>query len=174
MAIPLTLAAVVVLGVGGYFGATKMMAKAGPPSAERNAALQRGVQLWQQGKAANAVPEFTTAARELPASALPHIYLSRLARERGDMDVAFNEAARAAELESRNPLALREVGAVLFARGDYDGARRFFVRALRANPRDRTAMGYLACSFHKLGDEAQAARWSTRAGPGGWSSCLKP
>jgi serine/threonine protein kinase len=170
-AIPFALAAAVVLGVGGYFGARKVMADRASP--QRNAALQRGVQLWQQGRGANAVPEFTTAARELPASALPHIYLSRLARERGDLDVAFNEAARAAELEQRNPLALREVGSVLLARGDFDGARRFFVRALRATPRDRAAMGWLACSFHRLGDEEQAARWSARAGPGGWTSCLR-
>jgi serine/threonine protein kinase len=171
LAIPLTLAAVVVLGVGGYFGARKVMADRASP--QRNAALQRGVQLWQQGRGANAVPEFTTAARELPASALPHIYLSRLARERGDLDAAFNEAARAAELEPRNPLALREVGAVLLARGDFDGARRFFVRALRANPRDRAAMGWLACSLQRLGDQEQAGRWAARAGPGGWSSCLR-
>jgi eukaryotic-like serine/threonine-protein kinase len=169
----IAVAAVVVLGVGGYFAATKLMPARGRASADRNAALQRGVALWRQGKAANAQSELTTAALELPTSALPHIYLSRLARERGDLNTAFEEAARAAQLESRNPLALRELGTVLLSRGDNEGARRFLVRALRANPRDQASMGWLACSFHRMGDEDQAARWSARAGAGGWSSCLR-
>jgi Tfp pilus assembly protein PilF len=162
---------VVVLAVPGYFGVRKAMADRA--SAERNAALRRGVQLWQQGNAASAVPQFTTAARELPRSALPHIYLSRMARERGDLTTAFNEAARAAELEPRNALALREVGTVLLARSDFEGARRFFVRAIRENPSDRAAMGWLACALHRLGDEEQSARWSGRAGVGSWSACFQ-
>ena len=164
-------AALVILGVGGYFGATKLRGSRGSP--DQNAALRRGVQLWQEQKSDIAEAEFATAASQLPRSALPHIYLSRLARDRGDLNTAFNEAARAAELEPRNALALREVGAVLLARGDLEGARRFYVRALRANPGDRAAMGWLACSLHRLGDEDQAARWSARAGAGGWSSCLQ-
>jgi serine/threonine-protein kinase len=169
--LPWVIAAVVVLAVPGYFGVRTVMVDRTSP--ERNAALRRGVLLWQQGNAANAVPQFTTAARELPRSALPHIYLSRLARERGDLNAAFDEAARAAELEPRNALALREVGAVLLARSDFEGARRFFVRAIQANPRDQVAMGWLACSLHRIGDDDQAARWSARAGAGGWSSCLR-
>jgi eukaryotic-like serine/threonine-protein kinase len=169
--LPWIIAAVLILAVPGYFGARKVMANRATP--RQNAALQRGVQLWQQGKAANAVSELTTASLEMPMSALPHIYLSRLARERGDLNAAFDEAARAAQLEPRNALAMRELGAVLLARGDLEGARRFFVRALRVNPRDQAAMGWLACSFHRIGDEDQAARWSARAGPGGWTSCLR-
>ena len=170
-AIPWMVAAVVVLAAGGYFAATKMRPKDTSP--ERNAALQRGVLLWQQGKSANAVSELTTASIELPTSALPHIYLARLARERGDVAGAFDEATRAVQLEPRNALASRELGSVLLARGDFEGARRFFVRALRANPRDQTAMGWLACSLHKLGEDVKATRWSARAGTGGWSSCLR-
>ncbi|MEX2154546.1 MAG: tetratricopeptide repeat protein, partial [Gemmatimonadaceae bacterium] len=83
------------------------------------------------------------------------------------------EAAQAARLEPNNALALREVGSVLLARGDFAGARRFFVRALRANPQDQAAMGWLACSLQRLGETEQAARWSARAGDGGWSSCLR-
>ena len=158
-------------GYAGYFGMKQVRASRATP--QQNAALRRGVQLWQQGKAANAVSELTTASIELPTSALPHIYLSRLARERGDLAGAFDEATRAVQLEPRNVLALRELGSVLLARGDFESARRFFVRALRVNPRDQTAMGWLACSLHKLGQDDQAARWSARAGTGGWSSCLR-
>jgi protein kinase-like protein len=170
-AILLAVAALLVLAVPGYFGFRKVMADRASP--ESNAALQRGVQLWRRGMGEVAAAEFTTAARELPNSALPHIYLSRLARERGDLAVALDEAGRGARLEPNNALALREVGAVLLARNDYEGARRFLVRAIRANPQDQTAMGWLACSLNRLGDREQALRWSARAGAGAWSACVR-
>ena len=162
--------AVFMLAVPGYLGVKRVIADRARP--ERNASLRRGVQMWQQGKGEIAELDFAKAARELPKSALPHVYLSRLARERGDFNVARTEAAQAARLEPGNALALREVGSVLLARGDYAGARRFFVRALRANPRDRTAMGWLACSLQRLGETDEAGRWSARAGQGPWSACF--
>ncbi|MEX2154545.1 MAG: serine/threonine-protein kinase, partial [Gemmatimonadaceae bacterium] len=79
-------AALLLLSVPGYFGVRKVMADRASP--ERNASLRRGVQMWQQGKGEIAELDFAKAARELPKSALPHIYLSRLARERGDVNVA--------------------------------------------------------------------------------------
>ena len=170
-AVLLAAAIVVLLAMPGYFAAKRWMADRAAP--QNNAALQRGVQLWQEQKGDIAEAEFTAAARQLPASALPRIYLSRLARERGDLNVALNEAGQAVRLEPTNALALREMGSVLLARSDYDGARRFFVRAVRANPRDQTAMGWLACALHRLGEIDQSARWSARAGVGGWSSCLR-
>jgi len=109
----------------------------------------------------------------MPRSALPHIYLARLARERGDLGAAITEATTAARLEPNNALALREVGSVLLARGELEGARRFFLRSLRANPGDKIAMGWLACTLHKLGDEDASARWSARAGVGAWSACFQ-
>jgi len=170
-ALPWVLAIVAVLAVGGYFGARKVMADRATP--ERNASLRRGIQMWQQGKGEIAELDFEKAAREMPRSALPHIYLSRLAREKGNLPLAFSEATSAARLEPNNALALREMGSVLLARGNNEGARRFFVRSLRANPGDKTAMGWLACSLFKLGDAEQSARWSSRAGPGAWSACLR-
>jgi tetratricopeptide (TPR) repeat protein len=170
-ALPWVVALMVLILVAGYFALTKVRANRRLP--ERNAALQRGVRLWQEQKTDIAEAEFNAAASQMPRSALPHIYLSRIARERGDMTTAFNEAARAAEFEPRNSLAMRELGSVLLARGDFEGARRFFVRAVRVNPADRVAMGWLACSLQKLGDSTQAARWSLRAGPGAWSSCVE-
>jgi serine/threonine protein kinase len=169
--LPWVLAALVILGVGGYFGARKVMADRATP--DRNASLQRGITMWQQGKGEIAELDFQKAAREMPRSALPHIYLSRMARERGDLPTAVAEAGRAANLEPNNALALREMGSALLARGNYEASRRFFVRALRANPGDRVAMGWLACSLHRLGDAQQAARWSARAGTGVWSACLQ-
>ena len=164
-------AAVVLLAAPGYFGVSRVLAQRSRP--ENNSAFKRGVQLWQQGKGADAVPEFTTAARTMPGSALPHIYLARVARERGDLRTALDEAAIAARLEPENATALREMGSVLLAQGNLDTARRFFIRALRTNPTDKVAMGWLACTVHRLGDAQAAARWSTRAGPGPWSACLQ-
>jgi tetratricopeptide (TPR) repeat protein len=170
-ALLLAAAIVVLLAVPGYFAGRQWMANRASP--ESNAALRRGVQLWQEQKGDIAEAEFTAAARQLPASALPRIFLSRLARERGDLNTALAEAGHAVRLEPASALALREMGSVLLARGDHDGARRFFVRAVRANPRDQVAMGWLACALHRLGESDQAARWSARAGVGGWSSCLR-
>jgi tetratricopeptide (TPR) repeat protein len=160
-----------ILAIPGYFAFRKVMAERAAP--ERNASLQRGIERWQSGMAEVAVALFSTAAREMPNSALPHVYLSRIARERGNLNLALDEAGRAARLEPNNALALREVGAVLLARNDYEGARRFFVRAIRANPEDKIAMGWLACSLRRLGERDQSARWSARAGQGPWSTCLR-
>ncbi|HEU4996390.1 MAG TPA: protein kinase [Gemmatimonadaceae bacterium] len=164
-------AVVVLLAVGAFIGARSETAA--DWTADRNPAMRRGVRLWQEGKPELAAAEFNAATRQLPRRAMPHVYLSRIARERGDLSAAFREAARAAQLEPNNALALREVGSVFLARNDYDAARRFFVRALRVNPSDKVAMGWLACSFHRMGDPDQSSRWAARAGEGPWSACLR-
>ena len=170
-AILLALAVLVILAIPAWFGFRKVMTARAAP--ESNAALQRGIRFWQEQKPDIAEAAFGDAARELPRSALPHVYLSRLARERGDLTAALNEAGQAVRLEPNNALALREVGSVLLARADYEGARRFFVRAIRANPGDQSSMGWLACALHRLGQAEQSARWAQRAGAGGWTGCLR-
>ena len=168
--LPFIATAVVVLA-GAGFGAMKYMQWRGQP--ENNAALKRGVALWQAKNLPSAEIELSAAAVQLPTSALPHIYLSRVKRERGDLTGALQEAARAAQLEPNNGLALREAGSAFLARGNPELARRMFVRAVRANPNDKAAMGWLGCSFARLGDAQQAQRWITRAGPGAWTACLR-
>jgi serine/threonine protein kinase len=168
--LPYMVAALVLLAGAGIGGWRYMQWRAQP---ENNASLRRGVELWQARNAAGAETEFAAAAVALPNSALPHIYLSRVKRERGDLPGALREAARGAQLEPNNPLALREMGSAFLAGGDNERARRLFVRAVRANPNDRTAMGWLACSLQRLGDAPQAQRWVTRAGPGPWTTCVR-
>ena len=138
---------------------------------ERNTSLARGVQLWQQRQVAAAEAEFARASTEMPRSSLPHVYLSRMSREAGDMPRARAEAARALQLEPNNAVALREMGSVLLAAGNYDVARRFFARALRAAPDDRASMGWLGCTLQRLGQAEQANRWLQRAGQGPWTAC---
>ena len=111
------------------------------------------------------------AAREMPNSAMPHVYLSRLARERGNLVVARDQGSQAVRLEPNNAIALREMGMVLLAMQNYDASRRFFARSLRANPADKAAMGWLSCSLQKMGQADQAERWRQRAGTGPWMSC---
>ena len=168
--LPYIVAAVALLAAAGVGGWRYLQWRALP---ENNAALKRGVALWQQKNPAAAETELAAAAAQLPNSALPHLYLARLKRERGDLAGALQSAARAAQLEPNNALALREAGSAFLARGNPELARRMFVRAVRANPNDKTAMGWLGCSFARLGDTQQAQRWVTRAGPGPWAACVR-
>jgi tetratricopeptide (TPR) repeat protein len=138
------------------------------------ASVDRGVEYWQRGQRELAVAEFSRAARDNPESAIPHVYLSRMAREVGNMTLAGQEAQLAVQKEQTNALALREMAAYLLAAGNYELARRFYVRALEQNPDDRVAQGFLACTLIKLGRTDEAMRWMNRAGQGSWTSCARP
>jgi tetratricopeptide (TPR) repeat protein len=64
------------------------------------------------------------------------------------------------------------MGAYLYQVGSYDLARKFYVRAVSANPDDPASMGYLGCTLIRLGRIDEGERWITRAGPGVWTSCV--
>jgi serine/threonine protein kinase len=108
---------------------------------------------------------------EGPAAA--HVQASRVAREKNDLNLARDEALSAVRLEPTNNAALRELGSVLLLRGEYEPARRFFVRAIQANRQDRESMGWLGCTFQRLGNPTQADLWLKRAGAGAWSNCVR-
>jgi tetratricopeptide (TPR) repeat protein len=137
----------------------------------RDSTLERAVALYRQGQREQAAAAFERAARENPRSALPHVYLSRMARDVGNLTLARDEANRAIQAEPQNALALREMGAYLLTAGNYELARRFYVRAVQADTSDKTAQGYLGCALIRLGRRDEGQRWLTRAGPGNWSSC---
>lgn len=151
----------------------------------RSSALAAGIVAHDSGRTDVARTDFEQAARDEPASALPHIYLARLARENGDFPTAARELTTAVGLEPDNPLAQRELGALFLARGsryaaqhradlaaqDYDAARRAYVRVLQVAPSDTTAQGFLGCALARLGRTAEAASWLGRAGQGPWSAC---
>jgi serine/threonine protein kinase/predicted negative regulator of RcsB-dependent stress response len=167
--LPYVVAAVLLLAAAGVGGWRYMQWRAQP---ENNASIRRGLERWQARDLGAAETEFTAAVGAMPNRALPHIYLARVRRERGNLPGAMQEAVRAAQLEPNNALALREAGSVFLTAGDNDRARRLFVRAVRANPNDKSAMGWLACSLQRLGDAPQAQRWAGRAGTGPWSACI--
>lgn len=146
-------------------GAWLLFARRGDPS------LDRGVAYWQRGQRELAVGEFSRAALEHPRSALPHVYLSRMAREVGNLTVAGQEANLAVQAEPNNPIALREMGSYLLAAGNHELARRFYTRTLQYAPQDRMAQGFLGCALLKLGRYDEGMRWMNRAGQGAWSGC---
>jgi tetratricopeptide (TPR) repeat protein len=155
---------IAVLGVGGYF----VFGRGGS-----NGSIDQGVQYWQRGQRELAVGEFSRAARDNPKDPLPHVYLSRMAREVGNMTLAGQEATLAVQSEPGNAVALREMASYLLAAGNYELARRFYVRALQANPEDRTSQGFLGCSLIKLGRFDEGMKWMNRAGQGSWSGCAQ-
>ena len=133
--------------------------------------LQQGVDAYVRGQREVAVNAFNKAARENAKSALPHVYLARMAREVGNLTLASQELQLALEAEPANAIALREMGANLLTQGNYELARRFYVRAVQADPNDKTAQGYLGCTLMRLNRASEATSFLNRAGPGPWSNC---
>jgi tetratricopeptide (TPR) repeat protein len=151
---------IAVVGLGGWYYMST-----------RESTLDRAVVFYRAGQREQAQAAFERAAREDPRSALPHIYLSRLARDVGNLTLARDEANKAIQAEPTSALALREMGAYLLTSGNYELARRFYVRAVQADTTDKTAMGYLGCASMRVGRADEGQRWLARAGPGNWSSC---
>jgi Flp pilus assembly protein TadD len=77
----------------------------------------------------------------------------------------------ALEAEPSNELALREMGANMLTQGNYELARKFYVRAVQANPTDTIAQGYLGCTLIRLNRASEATGFLNRAGAGPWSNC---
>jgi tetratricopeptide (TPR) repeat protein len=158
------LVVLVVAAIGAYM----VLGKHSTPEAS----MQEAIAAMQAGKHEAAKGEFATIARDNPTLATPHVFLSRLAREEGDLGTARRELETAIRLEPGNFAALREMGLILFSTGNYELARRFFIRALEANPADNASQGYLGCALSRLNRLDEAQRFLSRAGPGSWSSCL--
>jgi tetratricopeptide (TPR) repeat protein len=154
----------VAAAIGGYM----VFAKKKSPEA----AMNEAVATMQSGKREAAKGQFAEIARNNPTLATPHVFLSRLAREEGDMGTARAQLDTAIRIDPKNAIALREMGLILFSSGQYEVARRFFIRALEANPADNASQGYLGCALARLNRVDEAQRFLSRAGPGAWSSCL--
>jgi Tfp pilus assembly protein PilF len=155
---------VLLLLIGGYLFAGR----------SSGGGMNTGIDAMKAGQREKARGEFAKAVRDDPKAATPHVFLARLSREDGDLSTARAQLDTALRLESKNPVALREMGLVLFASRQYDLARRFFVRAVQANPQDRAAQGYLGCSMMRLNRVQEGTKWIGNAGTGPWTQCLQP
>jgi hypothetical protein len=156
---------VLLLGAGGYFFFARGSGSSG---------LTAGIDAMQNGQREKARGEFAKAVNSDPNAATPHVFLARIAREDSDLATARAELDTALRLEPKNPIALREMGLVLFASRQYDLARRFFVRAVTINPQDRAAQGYLGCAMMRLNRIPEGTKWISGAGIGPWQNCLRP
>jgi cytochrome c-type biogenesis protein CcmH/NrfG len=133
-----------------------------------------GIDAMKNGQLERARGEFAKAVKASPKQATPHVFLARLARDQGDLSTARAELDTALRLEPRNGIALREMGLVLFSSRQYDLARRFFVRAVQANPQDLAAQGYLGCALMRLNRVQEGTTFVNKAGNGPWTACLAP
>jgi tetratricopeptide (TPR) repeat protein len=137
-----------------------------------NPAYDQGVVAFKEGRMEAAEGSFRKAATDVPNDPMPHVYLARLERDRGNLKNANAEAVKAVQLGPTSGPALRELASVLFAQQDYDGARKFYIRAVTADSSDRLSQGFLGCTMVRLGRLDEGARWIQRAGTGAWSACM--
>jgi len=137
-------------------------------------AFTNGVTAYREGRREAAAGEFMKAAKDDPNDPMPHVYLARMAREAGNINTANAEAVTAVRLGPNNAVALRELAAVSFAQQNWDAARRFYIRAVQADPNDKLSLGFLGCSLVRLGRINEGTTFIQRAGPGAWSGCVPP
>jgi len=137
-------------------------------------AYDQGVVAFRVGRREAAAGAFIKATKDNPNDPMPHVYLSRMARETGRLQTAQEEAVKAVSLGPTNGPALRELASVSFAQNNYDAARRFYIRALQADATDKLSQGYLGCALIRLGRVAEGVNWIQRAGSGQWSTCVPP
>jgi Flp pilus assembly protein TadD len=136
--------------------------------------MTAGIDAMKNGQRERARGEFAKAVKDDPNAPTPHVFLARISRDEGDLASARAQLDTALRLDPRNQIALREMGLVLFAGKQYDLARRFFVRAVQANPQDRASQGYLGCALTRLGRAQEGTNFINKAGTGSWQSCLQP
>jgi tetratricopeptide (TPR) repeat protein len=136
-----------------------------------NKSFDEGVAAYKEGRREAAAGAFIKATKDDPNDPMPHVYLSRMAREAGNLTTAQEEAVKAVQLGPNNAAALRELASASFAQQNYDAARRFYIRALQVDGTDRLAQGYLGCSLVRLGRLDEGVRWIQRAGAGPWTAC---
>lgn len=159
--IPTVAVVVIVLVVGGFF-----LFRGG------SSALNDGVAAYTKGQREVAISAFNKAVRENPKDPTPHIYLARMAREVGNFSLATNELQLALEADPGSAVALREMGANMLQQNNPEMARRFYVRAVQADPSDKVAQGYLGCALLKLGRFQEGSNFVNRAGAGPWTACV--
>lgn len=154
---------IVVVGVGAWFITRQLSGTSSP--------VEQGVAAYGRGSKEAARLAFVEALEENPEDVRALTYLGRISRELGNLATSRKYLENAIRLEPGNAVALREFASALLADQQPELARRFYVRALEADPNDRVAQGFLGCALIKLNRNDEAARWLARAGSGDWTGC---
>ncbi|MFL5559843.1 MAG: protein kinase domain-containing protein [Gemmatimonadaceae bacterium] len=162
--------------VGAVLGVILVLVLAGGALAARsyfgpNGATRRAVRLYDAGQLDAARAAFARLASDYPRRPVPRIYLGRIARESRDYIDAKRELEAAIQLEPGNPVAMREMGSLMYVTGRFDLAERFYRRALERAPGDALARGYLGCSLLRLGRVTEGQQLRQQAGQGSWNQC---
>ena len=106
----------------------------------------------------------TEGAWRFFGDAQPYVDRAMEAKARGDRAAAKGDLGEAIQLVSTHPVALREMGTLLYEEANYDLARRFLVRAVRVAPQDTAALNALGCTLVKLDRATEAERFFARTG----------
>ena len=133
--------------------------------------LDQAVSEYKAGQREAARRDFQKAADAAAGSALPHVYLARMAREDGDLPRASTELETATRVEPNSSLAQREVGLLLLQTNHPDRAIEYLRTAVQTDPSDRVAIGWLGCALIRVGNASLAESFFQRAGNGDWSAC---
>ncbi|HEY0777854.1 MAG TPA: hypothetical protein VGD56_07785, partial [Gemmatirosa sp.] len=100
----------------------------------RTRVLDQAVAEYRGGQREAARRDFQKAADAAAGSALPHVYLARMAREDGDLPRASAELETATRVEPGNALAQREVGLLLIQTNHPDRAIEYLRTAVQSDP----------------------------------------
>jgi tetratricopeptide (TPR) repeat protein len=157
------------LVVAGLLGGAAYYWFGGP---RRDVVINRAIAEFDAGRRDSAAADFRRALLIDPGYTVAHVYLARMARDAGHLPAANTELQMALTADPTSAIALREMGAYLYQTRNFELARKFYVRAVAANPDDPASMGYLGCTLIRLGRIDEGERWITRAGPGVWTSCV--
>ena len=133
--------------------------------------MASAIDLMRTGQTESARAQFVRVAQDHPDQSDPHVFLSRLSRNDGDIAVAHQELDTAIRLNPSSSTALREMGILLLTEKNPDLARRFLIRAIKIAPTDLSAQGYLGCALLQLHRTDEAQSFFSRAGAGSWTSC---
>lgn len=99
-----------------------------------DSAMAEGIALFRSGAYADAASRFWRYAEENPDDPTPHLYLARIHRRMGRLDLAVPEVRSALELAPDDADAHTELGFILFESGRHEEAIERFRTAIGHDP----------------------------------------
>ncbi|MBX3414076.1 MAG: peptidylprolyl isomerase [Pirellulales bacterium] len=136
--------AVVLLREGNYDEAERLLAE-GLEVAPwwYNLRYRMGVLQLERGRAAEAIPHLSRAARMAPREPDPHLYLAMAYAKAGDSTNAKLNFEKVLKLRPTDGQAMKGLGIVLMTERRFRQAIEMFEQALEVNPKDTEAQGYI-------------------------------